>query len=608
MFVSSGVLNPQTITKVPPQSEAFLMKDLPRSKTSFNSLPRIGALIYPYKNRIVVALVALLLGSSLNLVFPELVRRALTPETFPLLKDNLGIFFGLLAALFVVQGGAFYLRSLLFGLLGQQVYADVRDRLFRAVLSRDVSFFDKNRSGDLASRLNSDAALVQDLVSIKLSVILRYSIQVIFGTILMAWMSWRMTFAIVASVLCMVVVSGAFVRGLRAASRKFQASLASLTAFAAESFAGVKIIRALGAEADIRNTFNDESIEVLKAGQGRVRLSAAFSSGASLLLNVLLLGVVWYGASLVIAERMFISDLAAFALYGSIVGVSFAFLVSAYAEVVQSLGGLERVFELWEIEGEVRAQEDRPIHSVGPGILFKDVSFSYPERSESIVLDNLQLDIKPGSTVGIMGPSGAGKSSIIQMLLKFYAPTAGCIQIDGRDLGEVTPRALCSKVAWVPQEPLLFGFSILENLTLGNRHWNADQIEGKLKEWSFLDFLWVLPGGLSMILGEHGTQLSGGQRQRLAIARALLREPALLLLDEATSGLDSDLEEKVLSAARTVLPQSTIVIVSHRLSSVKGAAEIFLINEGRVVEHGTHQQLKIGTGLYSHYARRQAVA
>lgn len=423
----------------------------------------------------------------------------------------------------------------------------------------------------------------------------------------MAWMSWRMTLAIVASVVCMVVVSGVFVRGLRAASRKFQSSLAALTAFAAESFAGAKIIRALGAESDIRHTFSDQSVEVLKAGQGRVRLSAAFSSGASALLNVLLLGVVWYGTSLVIQEKMFMSDLAAFALYGSIVGVSFAFLVSAYAEVVQSLGGLERVFELWEMEGENFDRPEKTRLSAGPGVAFEDVSFAYPDRPESIILDGLRLDIKAGSTVGIMGPSGAGKSSILQLLLKFYSPTAGSVRIDGRPLVDVSPRELCSKVAWVPQEPLLFGFSILENLTLGNEDIKAVEVESKLKAWGFLDFVWDLPGGLSMILGEHGTQLSGGQRQRLAIARALLREPALLLLDEATSGLDSDLEEKVLSASRVALPNSTIVIVSHRLSSVKGADEIFLINEGRVVEHGTHEQLKLGTGLYSHYARRQAV-
>ena len=577
-------------------------------KASLSSLAHVIALVSPYRLRIVWALGALLVGSSINLLFPEVVRRALHPETFPLVLDNLALFFGLLAALFVVQGGAFFLRSLLFGLLGQQVYADVRERLFRSVIGKEVAFFDHHRSGDLASRLNSDAALIQDLVSTKLSVILRYGVQVLFGTVLMAWMSWRMTFAIVASVLCMVLVSGVFVRSLRAASRRFQTSLAHLTAFAAETFAGAKVIRALGAEFNVQNSFSGKSVEVLEAGQGRVRVSAAFSSGASLLLNVLLLGVVWYGVSLVATERLPISDLAAFALYGSIVAISFAFLVSAYAEVVQSLGGLDRVFELFESDSSHDEVLTEVITHNGPSVAFCDVSFSYPERASTVVLDNLSLQIAGGSVVGIMGPSGAGKSSIVQLLLKFYPITTGTITLNNHDLKVVSNQELRSKVAWVPQEPLLFGASIFENLTLGNATLSRDDVEVKLKEWGFLDFVWDLPEGLSMVLGEHGTQLSGGQRQRIAIARALLRSPLLLLLDEATSGLDSHLEDQVLSAVRKALPLSTIVIVSHRLSTVRAADRIFMITEGRVVEQGRHEELKSASGLYSHYANRQTIA
>ena len=286
--------------------------------------------------------------------------------------------------------------------------------------------------------------------------------------------------------------------------------------------------------------------------------------------------------------------------------MSFAFLVSAYAEVAQSLGGLERVFELWEPESVKGVSATDQLSNSGPSVSFREVSFSYPERADSPVLDHLSLDIHGGATVGIMGPSGAGKSSIVQLLLKFYSPLSGSIRINDRDIQGIGARELCSKVAWVPQEPLLFGFSILDNLTLGNPL-PANDVEKKLKEWGFLDFVWDLPGGLSMILGEHGTQLSGGQRQRLAIARALLRAPQMILLDEATSGLDSDLEEKVLKAVRAALPAATIVIVSHRLSSVKGANVIFLVNEGRVVEQGTHDELKSGSGLYGHYVRRQAV-
>jgi len=310
----------------------------------------------------------------------------------------------------------------------------------------------------------------------------------------------------------------------------------------------------------------------------------------------------------VASDRLPISDLAAFALYGSIVAISFAFLVSAYAEVVQSLGGLDRVFELFGSDGCTDEVLTEVFSHNGPSVSFSDVSFSYPERASMVVLDNLSLRIGGGSVVGIMGPSGAGKSSIVQLLLKFYPITKGTICINDHDLNVVSNRELRNKVAWVPQEPLLFGTSIFDNLTLGNATLSRDEVDAKLKEWGFLDFVWDLPGGLSMVLGEHGTQLSGGQRQRIAIARALLRSPSLLLLDEATSGLDSNLEDQVLSAVRKALPMSTIVIVSHRLSTVRAADTIFMITEGRVVEQGRHEELKNASGLYSHYANRQAIA
>jgi ABC-type multidrug transport system fused ATPase/permease subunit len=535
------------------------------------------------------------------------IRRALRPETFQLILNRLPLFFGLLAALFVIQGGAFFLRSLWFGLLGQQVYDDVRRRLYASVLSKDIEFFDRSRSTDLAARLNSDAALIQDVVSVKLSVMLRYGVQVVFGTILMAWMSWQMTFAIVASVVCIVAVSGTFARNLRAASRRFQSSLASLTAFAAESFGGAKILRALGAEREAVSSFLAHSAEVLEAGQGRVRISAAFSSGASLLLNVLLLAVVWYGVSLVMSEKLPLSDLAAFALYGSIVAVSFAFLVSAYAEVVQSLGGLDRVFELWEPLGNEAEPMTEMIGESGPALVCSDVTFSYPTRPDCKVLDRLSLSISAGTVAGLMGPSGAGKSSIVQLLLKFYEHQSGSITINGHPLTSISNLELRAKVAWVPQDPLLFGVSIFDNLILGSTGRTLECVERKIREWGFLDFVFDLPEGLATVLGEHGAQLSGGQRQRVAIARALLRHPRLLLLDEATSGLDSELEDKVLSVLRDELPKSTILIVSHRLSSVRGADTVFLVNEGRVVEHGTHEQLKQVGGLYYHYTVRQAV-
>ncbi len=582
-----------------------------RSRIStLSSLVRLIEFLRPYRIKFVCALLALFVGSAINLVFPEIIRRALEPSVFPVLLDNLHLLMAALGVLFAVQGLAFFCRSYLFGMVGQEVFHDVRERLFRAIISKDVGFFDRNRSGELASRINSDAALVQDAVSTKLSVILRYGLQVVLGVALMLWMSWRMTTAIVVSVLVMMVVSAGFLGKLKKASRFYQSALAQLVAFASECFSGAKIMRALAAESDARDKFVVINQEVLENGQRRTAIAAAFSSGASAVLNLLLLAVLWYGIHLVLVKELPLNDLAAFVLYGAIVAVSFSFLASAYAELMQSLGGLEQVFEL--VQGV--AEGDSPSHNARieaqtnpPSIEFKNVSFSYPDRPDVLVLDNLSLRLLPGKTTALVGPSGSGKSSIVQLLLSFYSPHAGEITVDDRALPSLIEPEMRSSIAWVPQEPHLFGFSIYENLVFGNRICTREQILDTVSKWNFLDFIDALPEGIHTALGEHGAQLSGGQRQRIAIARALLRKPSLLILDEATSGLDSESEARVLAAIRAWLPNCTVLLISHRLATVQSADVMYVMHEGRILQHGTHEELRASEGLYKQYATRQAL-
>jgi ABC-type multidrug transport system fused ATPase/permease subunit len=495
------------------------------------------------------------------------------------------------------------------------VFSELRAHLFRAISYKNIPFFDGNRSGDLTTRLTSDAALVQDAVSIKFSIIVRYGVQVLFGVVLMAWMSWRLTVALVGSVLLMVATSALFIRSLKAASRKYQSALAALTAFAAECFSGAKIVRSLAAQGDAVNKFNVLNTEARVAAEKRTFISASFSSGASLLLNLLLVLVQWYGISLVVSERLPLNDLAAFVLYGAIVAVSFAFLISSYTELMQSVGGLERVFEL--LDGDSARGECREVRSStsvltqqveGPTICFSDVSFAYPSRPNSGVLNGVTLTLDGGKTTALVGPSGAGKSSIVQLLLRFYPRVSGTITISERALEDFSEEEVRALIAWVPQEPHLFGFTIYENLVFGNNTLSREDISEHLAGWRFMDFIKDLPEGLDTLLGEQGAQLSGGQRQRVAIARALLRRPPVLILDEGTSGLDSEVEETVLQTIKEHLPRSTVLLISHRLATVHRAEQIVVIEDGKVIEEGSHAQLSAGTGLYSQYARRQALA
>jgi ATP-binding cassette subfamily B protein len=583
------------------------------------ALKRLTSLTYPHSRLFVAGLLALGAGSGINLIFPEVVRRLLKPEQIQQLVDKQAWVVALVAGLFLLQGAAFFVRSFLFGLVGQRVYSDLRAKLFQSVLRREISFFDANRSSDLASRINSDAALVQDAVSVKFSVLIRYGIQVLFGVVLMLAMSWKLTFAIVLSVGLMVGISMLFVRQLKNSSRSYQTQLGRFTSFAAECFSGVKVIRALGALDYLREISSQYNEATRLAGEHRVWWSASFSSGASALLNILLLCIAWYGLSLVGYGHLPFNELAAFVLYGAIVAVSFSFLVSAYTELMQGLGGLERVFELLDSE-PTDITSAQPLKESGLqlkdgsselslGVTCDSVSFSYPDRPEHRVLDQFSCRIEPGRCTALVGPSGCGKSSLVQILCKLYTITSGVINLEfagrGVSLNEISPSALSRLVAWVPQDPSLFGFTIIENLMLGNKELTREQVQDTIRNWEFLDFIKPLEHGLDTMLGEHGALLSGGQRQRLAIARALLRKPALLILDEATSGLDSESEESVMRVIREYLPRTTILLISHRLATVSKADHICVMENGSVVEEGTHSQLSCAQGLYQHYSERQ---
>ena len=583
-------------------------------RSSLRALIRLISFVKPHRFHFIAALLALFAGSGINLLFPEVARRALEPQAFAWVVEHLGWITIILSLLFIVQGVAFYIRSYLFGLIGQRVFSELRAHLFQAISYKDIPFFDGNRSGDLTTRLTSDAALVQEAVSIKFSIIVRYGVQVLFGVVLMAWMSWRLTVALVASVLLMVATSALFIRSLKAASRRYQSALAALTAFAAECFSGAKILRALAAQGDAVNQFNSLNSEARVAAEKRTFISASFSSGASLLLNLLLVLVQWYGISLVVSERLPLNDLAAFILYGAIVAVSFTFLISSYTELMQSVGGLERVFELLDGDSAREQSSEVGAHSgtlgqqkEGPAICFSDVSFAYPLRPNTPILNAVNLTLEGAKTTALVGPSGAGKSSIVQLLLRFYPRASGTITIAGRALEEFGEEELRALIAWVPQEPHLFGFTIYENLLFGNHSLSRQYVIEQLAGWRFMDFIQDLPQGLDTLLGEQGAQLSGGQRQRVAIARALLRRPQVLLLDEGTSGLDSEVEESVLHTIKEYLPRSTVLLISHRLATVHRADKIVVIEDGKVIEEGSHAALCAGTGLYSQYARRQAL-
>jgi ABC-type multidrug transport system fused ATPase/permease subunit len=571
----------------------------------------------PYKWELFLGLIALGAGSSVNLLFPELLRRYLQSTEGAALAQNLNKTVGMLAGLFLLQGISFFIRSLLFNRVGLKVVSDLREELFRSVITRSAEFFDREKVGDLVSRLNSDTALVQDLVAVRISVVVRYAVQVVCGTALMAWMSWKLTAALLLSVVIMVGASFTFIKFLRAASKNYQSSLADLSSFATECFSHAKTLIALGAEHWALQIFGERNSKGPKSvfirGKERGIISAAFTSSASLLLNILMLFIFWYGITLVIEGVLPLSDFTAFALYGAIVAVSFSFLVSSYADVVQASGGVERIFTVISEAAEARNEKlkgkatDVIKEGKESAISVHNVTFSYVGAPERTVLHISNLSIQKGCTTALIGPSGTGKSTLVALLLGLYQPTTGTISLLGENIATLSTRQIAEIIAWAPQEPALFGLSILENLSIGNSIFSTAEITEKVGKWDFLSFIKDLPNGIQTVVGENGVQLSGGQKQRISLARAILRNPAILVLDEATSGLDSTTEGEVLKVVREELPEATVLVISHRLATTRVASDVIVLEGGAVVQHGTHESLKVAPGLYQRYIEQQTL-
>jgi ATP-binding cassette subfamily B protein len=545
---------------------------------------------------------ALAVGAAINLFIPQLARDVVNEGAIARIVQDPTPFMAVALALLALQAVAFYLRALWFGSIGHQVVAQLRGQLFDSILAKDADFFDRQKSSDLVSRITADCAQIQDALSVKLSVILRYSIQVLVGVVLMALITPRLTVILVIGIPVLIAVSRLFGAALRRASRNLQTQLGHGAVVAEEIISGHRVVKAFSAELRESLRFKDLNNAVCALGIGRTRIASLYASSVNFLMSCFLVGVVLYGVSLVHQGAIPAGDLTAFLMYGVLVGVSFGFLVGAYAEFAQSIGGSERVVDILGAPGATPTFRAIPPDPTPVKVEFKDVHFAYPSRPESPVLRGLSMTIEAGQTVAIVGASGAGKTSIAALLLGLYQPQAGEILINGQHLGALKLR---SKLAYVPQEPWLFGVSLRENLLMGNPDATEDQMRALLAELGMGNFLQTLPQGLDTLVGDRGLQLSGGQRQRIALARALLRNAGLLILDEATSGVDGETEERIRVALRARHHKRSMLIIAHRLATVRDADRIIVLESGSVVESGTHAELIASGGSYAAMVKHQ---
>lgn len=563
-------------------------------------IKRLWELITPEWATLTFGIVALIGAVATNLLIPSVVRWILDADQGLSVVDQPFRIAGMLLAIFGVQSLCFHYRSFFFGLLGQRVIARLRRNVFEHLIYRELAFFDANRVSDLVSRLGSDAQMLQDAISARISVLLRYSLQVVIGLVLMTWISLQLTLLLLVALPLLMAIARFLGKRLRAHSKKQQEALGRASVIAEEAGSNARIVKVFGQEEHEARRYSDAVMEVLGHGTRRVRVSAALQSIVTFLMNASILVVVLYGARLVMNDALSVGALTAFLLYAVIVAVSFAFVASSYAEMLQALGATERIFELIEESRTApthTGQKDLPASRSGH-LEFRNVTFFYPSRPDVAVLNDLSFAVLQGQTTALVGPSGAGKSTIVNLILGLYPVEIGEILVDGITISDIRIESLRSRIAFVPQEPYLFAVSIAENLRYGKPRATDQELSNICERARISEFIHSLPDGLDTIVGERGTQLSGGQRQRVAIARAMLRDPALLILDEATSSLDSQNEALVQSALTDLMQDRTTIVIAHRLSTVQNADQVLVLEHGRLVQTGTHSGLSRTEGLY----------
>ena len=550
-------------------------------------------------------LVALAVSSSATLSLPVAVRYMIDRGFGG--GGQINQAFALLFVVAVVLAIATAARFFFVSLLGEKVVADLRERLYAHLIALDPGFHDRSRSGELVSRLSADSELLRSVIGTTMSVALRSMVTVVGSLVMLFVTSPHLAaYSLVGIPLSVLpIVLGA--RRLEKASRASQDRVADANALAAETLGAVRTVQAYAREPYEQGRFAAALEVAVATARRRIGAQAAVTAAAIVLVFGAIVLVLWSGAHEVVAGTMSAGTLGQFVLYALIGGGSVGALAEVWNELQRAAGGMGRISELLQ-ERPAIAAPAQPASLPAPvrgEIRFEQVVFHYPGREDAPALEGFDLHVRPGETVALVGPSGAGKSTVLSLLLRFHDPQSGTVRLDGVDLRETDPAQLRTQLALVPQQPVLFAASAMDNIRYGRLDASDAEIHAAARAAEADGFIAALPGGYASELGERGARLSGGQQQRVAIARALLRDAPVLLLDEATSALDAQSERAVQHALENLMRGRSTLVVAHRLATVLKADRIVVMDRGRVVAEGTHEQLLAQDGLYAELARLQ---
>jgi ABC-type multidrug transport system fused ATPase/permease subunit len=569
--------------------------------SGLSKLFKLYGYIKPYKFEYALGILFLLGSSSASLVFPKLLGQLVDLGNQGMLAREINHIALVLLIVLIAQSIFSYFRIYLFVHVAEKTLADLRQSAFNHLIRLPMKYFQNKRVGELTSRISADITLLQDALTTTLAEFLRQIIIIIGGISLLMITSFKLTLFMLSVVPAIMILTVFFGRYIRKLSKQAQGQVADSNTIVEETLQGIQSVKSFTNEFFEMARYRGKTLEIAHTGIKNGKMRGAFSSFTILGLFGAMTAVIWRGAALLAQGDLATGELFSFVIYSMFIGGTIGGMADVFARVQKFIGATEDLLEIFnepvEPVGEIKELPSGQI--LHGSIRFHEVSFHYPSRPEMEVLSNISIVIRPDTLIALVGPSGAGKSTFVSLLLRLYDPSSGAIFFDETDHREIPLTALRSQMAVVPQDIFLFGGSIRENIAYGRPGASDDMIREAAQKANAWDFISQFPLGLETLVGERGTQLSGGQRQRIAIARAVLKNPKILILDEATSSLDSESERLVQDALEKLMKGRTSIVIAHRLATIRQADHILVMNNGQIVEQGTHEALlKLNDGLY----------